>query len=84
MPRFKVPVFGKDLEWAEHALHDAGIEIASRPDRIWLDGMRRVLRLGRRMTAWLDADTAQEAEDRVSDALPDDHYTVGQAEPWRD
>jgi hypothetical protein len=84
MPQFKVPIFGKDLEWAEHALHDAGIEIAARPDRLWLGGVRRVLRLGRRMTARLDANDAQEAEGRVRDALPDDDYTVGQAEPLGD
>ncbi len=79
MPQFKVPIWGKGLERARQALHDAGIKTRAGPD--WLHGVRRVLRLGRRMTAQLDADTAQEAEDRVKDALPDDDYTVGPAEP---
>jgi hypothetical protein len=76
--KFKVPIRGKDLEPARQALHDAGIEATAGPDR--LRGVRRVLRLGRQMLAVLDADTAQEAEDRVRDALPDDDYTVGRAE----
>jgi hypothetical protein len=77
MPQFKVPVRGKGLERARRALHDAGIKTTAGPD--WLG----VVRLGRRMTALLDAATALEAEDRVRDALPDDDYTVGQAKHRR-
>lgn len=76
MQRFEVVITGKNLEWAQHALHDVGIETATGPDR-FLGRLGELLRLGGRMSVRLDADTAQEAEDRVRDALPDDGYTVG-------
>jgi hypothetical protein len=83
MPRFKVPIWGEGLERARQALHGAGIETTAGPN--WLRGVRRlgVFRLGRRMTALLDAATARKAEDRVRDKLPEDDYTVGQAKPCR-
>jgi hypothetical protein len=80
MPQFKVPIWGKDLERARQALHDAGIKTTAGPDR--LRGVRRVLRLGHQMLALLDADSDEEAEARVKDNLPDDDYDVGAAEPW--
>jgi hypothetical protein len=81
MRRFEVVIFGKDLGPAQDALHDVGIETATGPDRL-LGWLGEVLRLGSRMTMRLDADTAQEAEDRVRDALPDDRgYRVEQAKP---
>jgi hypothetical protein len=82
MQRFEVVITGKDLERAQHALDDAGIRTATGPDRL-LGPIGGLLRLGSRMSVLLDADSEQEAEDRVRDALPDDHYTVGpsQAKP---
>jgi hypothetical protein len=82
MPRFEVPISGKDLDRAVQALHDAGIETAMGPDRL-LGWLGELLRLGNRMTVRLDAETAPEAEDRVRDALPGDDYTVGQAKLHR-
>jgi hypothetical protein len=81
MPQFKVPIRGKGLDRTRQAMHDAGIETTVGPD--WLRGVPGVARLGRRMTALIDAATALEAEDRVRDALPDNGYTVGQAKHRR-
>lgn len=73
-------IFGKDLEWAREPLDTAGISIASGPDRLW-GSLGKLLGRGGRMTVRLDANTPQEAEDRVREALPDFGYTIGQVKP---
>jgi hypothetical protein len=76
MQRYEVVITGKNLEWAQHALHDVGIETATGPDR-FLGRLGELLRLGGRMSVLLEADSEQDAEDRVRDALPEDRYKVG-------
>ena len=73
MPRFDVEIRGKALGPAKDALRKAGIGTVG-PGR--LSGVLRFLRLSHGMTARLEADTAEDAEERVRAALPNDSYSV--------
>ena len=87
MPRFKVEIHGEGLERAMVALHGADIPtlgphiVLPRPGE---EPSPEQLRVSGQMWAVLDADTAEAAEDRVSDMLPaDGDYTVESARPWQ-
>ncbi len=84
MPRFKVEIHGEGLERALAALNGADIPTIG-PTFTWFGDQRfQQVRVGDRMLAVLDADSAEEAEARMKDNLPDDDYDVGAAEPWGD
>ena len=67
MPSFDVKIHagGEDLRRARAALRDAGIRRAAGPDLLLQ------LRLGRQLTAHVDAATPEAAVYRVSEKLPE-------------
>jgi hypothetical protein len=82
MPWFEVPIEGEGLVQAEQALNRVQIPTlgpgyTGRGDRKSPEGVR----VPRHMLAVLEAESGEDAEARVRDALPDDDYTVGPAEP---
>jgi hypothetical protein len=84
MPRFKVEISGKGLERAMASLNGANIPTIG-PTFIRFGQQRpKQVRVGHRMTAVLDADTAEAAEARVRDNLPaDGDHDVGPVERWQ-
>jgi hypothetical protein len=83
MPRFKVSITGEGLDRAMAALNRANIPTIG-PPFTWHGDDPRPVRVGPRMSAVLDADTAEGAERRVRDKLPaEGDHTVERAELYR-
>jgi hypothetical protein len=80
MPRFRVPIEGDGLDRAWEALNRADIPTVGPSIH---DRFTPEVRVGRRMAAVLDADSAENAEDHVTDNLPDGEYDIGPTEPWQ-
>jgi len=82
MPWFEVPIEGEGLVQAEQALNlvqipTLGPGYTTRGDRKSPEGAR----VPRHMLAVLEAESADDAEARVRNKLPDGDYDVGPAEP---
>jgi hypothetical protein len=76
MPRFTVRITGGDLDGAKAALEGAGILETKEAGAGYVPEMKL-----QALSAVLDADTAEDAEARVRDVLPEGNYDVERAEP---
>jgi hypothetical protein len=76
MPRFTVRITGEDLDGAKAALEGAGILETKDAGAGYVPEMKLSA-----LSAVLDADTAEDAEARVRDVLPEGDYDVERAEP---
>jgi hypothetical protein len=76
MPRFTVRITGGDLDGAKAALEGARILETKEAGAGYVPEMKV-----HALSAVLDADTAEDAEARVRDVLPEGDYDVERAEP---